>query len=164
MQFRVPVVTLFLILAIAACGKRDPVEKGANAVTAVPGPVNAATPTPDGAPPGNDTQSRPAATPLSGAAIPTALQGRWGLTPADCASRLDQAKGLLTINAGELRFYESRAVPSPAVQMDGGSITGNFQFRGEGEAWNRFESLKQSGDTLIRTETNPAASYTYAKC
>jgi hypothetical protein len=86
------------------------------------------------------------------------------LTPADCTSPLAQAKGLLVINAGELRFYESRAVPSPGIQSDSQSIIGNFRFNGEGEGWTRFESLKQSGDRLTRTETNPAASYTYAKC
>jgi len=164
MRLRVPVITSALILSIAACGKHGPVAKGANGVTALPASVNEATPTPDGAPPENETRTSAAAAAPLAAPIPPALQGRWGLTPADCTSALAQAKGLLVINPGELRFYESRAVPSAGIQSDKLSITGNFQYSGEGEAWTRFESLKRSGDKLTRTETDPAASYTYAKC
>ena len=32
------------------------------------------------------------------------------------------------------------------------------------QAWTKYEALKRSGDKLTRTETDPAASYTYAKC
>jgi hypothetical protein len=68
------------------------------------------------------------------------------------------------VTADRLTFYESRAVPSSGVQTDDNSISGNFDFTGEGETWTKFEALKRSGDKLTRTETNPAASYTYAKC
>jgi hypothetical protein len=150
---------------IAACENPGPVANGANAVTAVPVPVNAATLTPEGAPPENESKFAPAAPDGSMAAsIPAALQGRWGLTPADCTSALAQAKGLLVINAGELRFYKSLAAPSSSIQADNRSMNGNFRFTGEDAAWTRFESLKRSGDKLTRTETDPAASYTYAKC
>jgi hypothetical protein len=92
------------------------------------------------------------------------LQGRWGLTPGDCTSRLGDAKGLLVIGPNELRFYESRAVPAADVQGDADTISGNFHFTGEGQAWTKYEALKRSGDKLTRTENNPAASFTYAKC
>lgn len=165
MRFRVPVFTCVLILAIAACGKHGPVAKGADQVTAVPGTAVNSTPTPEGAPPENETTFEDTAPGTGGAAaIPAALQGRWGLTPADCTSALAKAKGLLIINPGELRFYESRALASPGIQSDNQTIRGNFRFSGEGESWTRFESLKRSGDKLTRTEANPAASYTYAKC
>lgn len=165
MRFRVPVFTCVLMIVIAACGKYGPVANGANEVTAVPVPVNGATPTPEGAPPENGSKSASkAADPAAVAAIPANLQGRWGLTPADCTSALAQAKGLLVINSGELRFYESLAAPSKGVQADNQSISGDFNFSGEGKAWARFESLKRSGDKLTRTEADPAASYTYAKC
>ena len=134
-------------------------------MTAVPGTAVNSTPTPEGAPPENETTFEDTAPGTGGAAaIPAALQGRWGLTPADCTSALAKAKGLLIINPGELRFYESRALASPGIQSDNQTIRGNFRFSGEGESWTRFESLKRSGDKLTRTEANPAASYTYAKC
>jgi hypothetical protein len=165
MQFRVPVFTCVLMVVIAACGKHGPVANGANSVTALPVPVNAAAPTPEGAPPENESKVAPPS-PAGGpaATIPAALQGRWGLTPEDCTSGIAQAKGLLVIDAAGLRFYKSRADPSNGVQADGEAVSGDFGFRGEGKAWTRFESLKRSGDELTRTETDPAASYTYAKC
>ncbi|HEX3677594.1 MAG TPA: hypothetical protein VHU79_09425 [Sphingomicrobium sp.] len=165
MRFRVPVFTFVLMVVIAACGKHGPVANGANEVTAVPVPVNASTPTPEGAPPENGSKFAPEP-PDSAvtATIPATLQGRWGLTPQDCTLAPAQARGQLVINAGGLRFYESLAAPSNGVQADNQSISGNFNFRGEGKTWARFESLKRSGDKLTRTEADPAASYTYAKC
>jgi len=71
---------------------------------------------------------------------------------------------LLVINASELRFYESRAVPSTAVESDADSITGNFHFTGEGQSWTKFETLQRQKDKLVRTDSNPTASFTYAKC
>jgi hypothetical protein len=164
MRFRVPVFTCVLIVAIAACGKHGLVAKGANQVTAVPGAAINSAPTPEGAPPENETTLEDMAPGTGAAAIPAALQGRWGLTPADCTSALAKAKGLLVINPGELRFYESRALALPDIQSDNQTISGNFRFSGEGKSWTRFESLKRSGDKLTRIEANPAASYTYAKC
>lgn len=165
MRFRVPIFTCVLMVVIAACGKHGPVASGAASVTAVPVPVNASAPTPEGAPPENESKFAP--TGLQGgaaAAIPATLQGRWGLTPEDCTSALAQARGLLVINAGELRFYKSFADPSSGAQGDNQSLSGDFRFSGEGKNWTRFESLKRNGDKLTRTETDPAASYTYAKC
>jgi hypothetical protein len=165
MRFRVPVFTCVLMVVIAACGKHGPVANGAAAVTAVPEPVNAATPTPEGAPPENEAKFAPNASGEgAAAAIPTTLQGRWGLTPEDCTSAPAKAKGLLVITGSELRFYKSLAAPSNGAQGDNQSMNGDFRFSGEGKAWTRFEFLKRSGDKLTRTESDPAASYTYAKC
>lgn len=165
MRYRLPLISFALIAAVAACGKQDPVANGANAVTSVPQPVNAAERTPAGGPPTNDTDAAaPAAAGEAATAIPVSLQGRWGLTPADCTAPLAKAKGLLVVNSGELRFYESRAVPGPDVHTDGATTNGTFHFTGEGQAWDKFESLQRNGGKLTRTEGNPTASYTYAKC
>jgi hypothetical protein len=86
------------------------------------------------------------------------------LTPADCTSALGDAKGLLVINANELRFYESRAVPTADVDGDANSINGNFIFTGEGQTWTRYVALKVDKGVLTRTETKPTASFSYAKC
>ena len=163
MRLRVPVVTCALILAIAGCAKRDPVADNANGA-ALPAPVKDTTPDPAGLPPANATTATNAVAPEPKATIPAPLQGRWGLTPADCTAPLANAKGLLLINANELRFYESRGVPLNDVQSGPQALNGHFGFSGEGRSWTRYEALKRNGDKLTRTETNPAASYTYAKC
>ena len=70
----------------------------------------------------------------------------------------------MIVNASELRFYESRAVPGGDIQSDSTTISGNFNFTGEGQTWSKFEAIKLQGRDLVRTETNPTASFTYAKC
>ena len=162
MRLRLPFASLALIAAVSACGSHDPVADNANG-SALPAPAKDAAPSPAGAPPANETAPASSA-PATAATIPAALQGRWGLTPADCTSPLGDAKGLLVINGSELRFYESRAVPSPAVESDADSITGNFHFTGEGQSWTKFETLRRQKNKLVRTDSNPTASFTYAKC
>jgi hypothetical protein len=164
MRLRLPVITGALIIAVVACNKPGPVANNV-AAAAPPVAVNADARDPAGGPTGNEGES--AAAPPAVAAslpIPAELQGRWGLTPADCTEPLANAKGLLVINSGELRFYESRAVPGPDVHTDAGTTSGTFHFTGEGQTWDKFESLQRKGDKLTRTEGNPTASYTYAKC
>ena len=159
---RVPFLTLCAIAALAACQSRDPVADNADGAS-LPAPDNHAVPDALGTPP-SDEQAVNSAVPTAAVAIPAALQGRWGLTPADCTSTRGDAKGLLTIGRNDLRFYESRAVPGADVQAGDGTISGHFDFTGEGQSWSKYEALKVSGDKLVRTETDPQASFTYAKC
>jgi hypothetical protein len=164
MRLRLPVITGALILAVVACNKPGPVANNV-AAAAPPVAVNADARDPAGGPTGNKSEPAAAAPSQSAlASLPAGLQGRWGLTPGDCTAPLANAKGLLVVNSGELRFYESRAVPAPDVQTDAGTTSGTFHFTGEGRAWDKFESLQRNGDKLTRTEGNPTASYTYAKC
>jgi hypothetical protein len=164
MRLRLPLITSALILAVVACNKPGPVANNV-AAAAPPVAVNADARDPAGGPTGNKSEPAAAAPPQSASAsIPAELQGRWGLTPADCSEPLANAKGLLVINSGELRFYESRAVPAPDVHIDAGTTSGTFHFSGEGQSWDKFESLQRKGSKLTRTEGNPTASYTYAKC
>ena len=153
--------TCFALAALAACGKPGAVANGANNVDALP-TVNTPAPSPTAAPPANATTSN--AIPAAAAGIPAALQGRWGLTPADCTSTIGDAKGLLIVNSDELRFYESRAVPSPGIETSPDSVSGNFAFTGEGQAWEKYETLEVQKDKLIRTERDPVASFTYVRC
>ncbi len=156
------VLSCLALAALAACGKPDAVADGANNVEGLP-TANTPAPSPTGAPPTN-AAANTSGTPTSAAAIPAALQGRWGLTPVDCTSTLGDAKGLLIVGSDELRFYESRAVPSPGVQTSPDSVSGNFAFTGEGQEWEKYESLEVQKDKLIRTERNPVASFTYVRC
>jgi hypothetical protein len=154
---------LFVIVTMSwlvACSGRDPVADNAVAVNL---PATVTAPTPQGGPPANATEAltRPAGPAV---AIPAALRGRWGLTPGDCTSTRGDAKGLIVVTAGDIKFYESRAVPSPGVTADNDSIVGNFAFTGEGQSWTKFETFELRNNSLVRTESNPAASYNYAKC
>jgi hypothetical protein len=68
------------------------------------------------------------------------------------------------IGADGLRFPESRAVPVRGVQTSEESISGDFAFTGKGRAWTRYQSLQLKKDKLRRTESNPSATFTYARC
>jgi len=159
---RLPLISLALTLAIACCGKPDPVDNKAAAAAAKLPDVKRPAPSATGEP---HVATAPAeALPAAAAAIPATLHGRWGLSPADCMSGRSDAKGLLVVTTGEMRFYESRAVPSADVQTDSGSMSGHFAFTGEGQSWSRYEALKLDKQMLVRTEANPTASFSYAKC
>jgi len=155
-----PLLAVFLMLTVLACGKRDPVDSQANAAE-LPA-INDQVPNATGAPP---EKAAPATEPEAPAiAIPAALHGRWGLTPMDCASTRGDAKGLLLVGPSEVRFYESRAVPAQDAQSGTDSISGDFSFTGEGQTWTKFEALELKGHELVRTDSNPMASFTYARC
>jgi hypothetical protein len=158
---RFPFISCAIVLAVAACGARDPVDDHANNSVGLPD-VQRAGSSASGEPHADTQPAKPLPAPT--VHIPTALQGRWGLTPADCTTSLGDAKGLLVINGDELRFYESRAVPADGAHTDADSISGSFAFTGEGQSWVRYEALKVDKQRLTRTETNPSASFSYAKC
>jgi hypothetical protein len=162
-RVRVPLIASGMIIVIAACSRHDPVANDVKPVN-LPLPENDTTPDPLARPPQGDTEPAAPASPTAAAVIPAAIQGRWGLSPGDCTSHRGDAKGLLVISASELRFYESRAVPSPGLQVDSNSVSGNFRFTGEGQSWTKYETIELRKNRLVRTESNPAASYTYAKC
>jgi hypothetical protein len=160
-MFRLPFLSCLTVLAIAACSARDPVDDRANNSIGLPD-INAAAPSASGEPHVNTTPAKPLPAPAE--KIPAALQGRWGLTPADCTTTRGDAKGLLVINGYSLKFYESRAVPTEGAHGDGDSFGGDFAFTGEGQSWTKYQSLKLNKAVLVRTETNPSASFSYAKC
>jgi hypothetical protein len=161
-MFRVPFISCALVLALVACGKSDPIDEKAAANTRGLPDVKVSAPSASGEPHKQTEAARPLPAPTM--KIPAAVQGRWGLTPADCFSTRGDGKGLLVVTPDILHFYESRAVPAAGVDSDGHSISGNFAFAGEGQSWTRYEALNFDKDRLTRTETNPTASFSYAKC
>ncbi len=151
-----------LPLALAACQQEsvpEATESTAPAVTANPRPTVAGSPVPTGsAAPGTGI-------PESG--IPVALQGNWGMVPADCTSTRGDAKGLLRISATTLTFYESVGKLGTIKSRSDSAIRANFAFSGEGMTWTRDEELSASGNTLTRTERGgeePGGPFTYTKC
>lgn len=162
---------LLAALALSACGGGGPVADDVNQSGNVVRAVNSAAATARAATSAShsaaerDSPRPPDPTVAAGrGGIPPALQGRWGMTPEDCTSTRGDAKGLLTITGTELRFYESRAIPDAKVQTGGRSISGDFNFTGEGQTWTRYQTLQIQDGKLVRTESDPMASYTYARC
>lgn len=160
-MIRLPFITCTVFIVIAACGSRGPVDANAKSTAGLP-TANVAAPSASGEPRGPTAPAQ--ADPPAAAAIPAALQGRWGLAPRDCGSSLTAARGLLVITAGELRFHDSHAVPASDIQTDTNSIDGQFAFSGDGRSWTKYEGLRVDNRRLTRTETNPTASFSYAKC
>ena len=162
-----PLILSGLALGLAACGEAGPVADNALNSAALPAPAEANVSNPTGAPPpaNSSAEAAPGAVASAAAAmIPAMLHGRWGLTPGDCTSTRGDNKGLLTISATELRFYESRAVPVGHVNRSADSFSAEYAFTGEGMEWKKYQTLELQGDKLVRTESNPTTSYTYARC
>ena len=166
---RLPFITLAVVALLCSCDASDPVAEQANNSAALPPPPTVNASDPSGAPPPPNSENPPAPAEGSSAvpasAIPALFHGRWGLTPGDCTSTRGDNKGLLVIGSDKLTFYESRAVPKGNVDSSPDSFSADFEFTGEGQTWTRFQSLElQKGGKLVRTESGPMASYTYAKC
>ena len=92
----------------------------------------------------------PTPTPSPIAALPAGFQGRWGLVPNDCVER-DDGKGLMTVTADTLAFYESRARIERAAVVRPETIRLDLAFSGEGQNWKRQTTLTRldGGRTLI---------------
>ena len=157
-----PPFILIAAAALAACGGPDPVNDSANNTSQLPD-INRSSPSPIGGAPAEGTPSGNSVAVAAGR-IPAGLWGSWGLTPGDCTSTNGDTKGLLIIDADQLRFYESRAEPSANVQTSSDSISGDFAFAGEGQRWSRHVSLELRDGELVRTERDPIASFRYVRC
>jgi hypothetical protein len=98
--------------------------------------------------------------------IPAAFHGRWGMAPADCTSTRGDAKGLITIDGDSIKFFESRGKLTKVTLNAPENFTGTFAFTGEGQSWANSQNLKltNSSNTLIRSETDVAQSYSYKRC
>jgi len=99
-------------------------------------------------------------------AIPAAFHGRWGMNPADCTSTMGDAKGLITIGDKTIDFFESKGTLTKVTLNAPENFTGTFAFTGEGQSWTNSQNLKLTGssNTLIRSETDVAQSYSYKRC
>ena len=158
---------LLIAFALAACGRPDPVDDNAEAAEVLPPPPTVETSDPSGAAPPPNALAPPTpgnAASNSTATIPARLRGRWGLSPEDCTSTRGDAKGLLVIGDRELRFFESTSIPAGNVEASDDHFSADFAFSGEGMNWTKFQSLELQDGKLVRTESTPMASYTYARC
>jgi len=170
LRFYVPIAILAGVASLVACSGRDPVADNANNAAAAPAEVDVLPPDESVATPTNELENGDDedlnVSDASGdtSAIPAAFHGRWGLTPADCMPNRSDAKGLMVVSADNLSFYEARAKPAGDLRFTPKSVSGSFAFSGEGQNWNRHEVLELEKHMLVRTESAPMQSYTYARC
>ncbi len=106
-------------------------------------------------PPGNAAAAAaivPTAAPSPVTAIPASFRGRWGIGMADCDASRDDNKGLMTVTADTLRFWESRAKLADARTEGPDTLVATFSFSGEGQTWREQTRmvLQDGGRTLIR--------------
>ncbi len=154
---------LAALVMLAACDGGTPDETPAEAPAAPADDAGAVAPAP--APP---TTSQPAEIAAS-SDIPAAMRGRWGLVAADCEPGRADAKGLMTVSARKLEFYESVGTLARATEGDRTHLRGVFDFTGEGMSWQRDQSLEltEGGRALVRREFGQDASpepLQYNKC
>lgn len=158
MRYRGLALPALVAWALAGCSKA-PEENRAPADTEAPAPAAATASAP-----------APSASPATlPGEIPVAMRGRWGLVPADCTSTRGDAKGLVTIDAKTLKFYESLATLKTVKAADDDDLTATFAFTGEGQTWTLDLALEveDGGKTLIRKDTGPDAlpgPLQYARC
>ena len=147
---------------LAACSREPPAPEASATDAASPAAVES-TATP--------AVAAPEAPPLR--AIPAVFHGRWGLVRADCTSTRGDAKGLITVTADAIRFYESVARPAVLTPVGERRLDGNYAATGEGQTWALLQRLELSADgsTLTRTvdegDSAPASGgnrFVYTRC
>ena len=168
------------LLLLAACSGGKDEESGPEASASIgplqkaERPVPAETPEPtvdadlsDGA---EDTAATPETKPAGdGKAIPAAIRGRWALKVADCKAKKGTDLTALTIDATNLRFYESHGELARVRESDAGRIVADYKFSGEGVEWDRRMQLDlaDGGKTLIRRDEGEGAAagpMRYTRC
>jgi hypothetical protein len=170
LRFYVPLAILGGVTALIACSGRDPVADNLNNAATAPVDVDVLPPDESVATTTNDLENGDdedvnVSDAASGSgSIPAAFHGRWGMTPADCMPNRSDNKGLLVVSADGIHFYEALAKPTGDLRLTPNSVSGSFAFTGEGETWRKHEVLELQDHKLVRTESDPMASYTYARC
>lgn len=107
--------------------------------------------------------------PADGKTIPPAIRGRWALKVADCKARKGTDLTALTIDAANLRFYESHGELARVRESDAGRIVADYKFSGEGIEWDRRMQLElaDGGKTLVRRDEGDGAAagpMRYTRC
>jgi len=104
-----------------------------------------------------------------GKTIPPSIRGRWALKVADCAARKGTDLTALTIDAANLRFFESHGELARVRESDASRIVADYKFSGEGIEWDRRMqlSLADGGKTLVRRDQGEGAAadpIRYTRC
>jgi len=161
------------LLLLAACSGGQDDESGPEASSNV-GPLQKAERPAPAETPEADAEAKAPATAeaddqVDGKTIPPAIRGRWALKAADCAARRGTDLTALTIDATNLRFFESHGELARVQASDTGSIVADYKFSGEGEEWDRRMQLDlaDGGKTLVRRDSGEGAAadaMRYTRC
>ncbi len=161
------------LLLLAACSGGQDDESGPEASSNV-GPLQKAERPAPAETPEADAEAKAPATAeaddqVDGKTIPPAIRGRWALKAADCAARRGTDLTALTIDATNLRFFESHGELARVQASDAGSIVADYKFSGEGEEWDRRMQLDlaDGGKTLVRRDSGEGAAadaMRYTRC
>lgn len=158
-----PVLCLAAILALAACSSEAPTptpSEGAETYAPPPPAANeSAVATPTAVPSG----------PAVAAAFPAVMLGRWGMVPGDCTSQMGDNKGMITVTAREIRFYESVARIDKVKDSSENRIRASLSYDGEGMQWSRdaqFEFKPGAGQLVLQEYGEDAVPgpRTYTRC
>ncbi|WP_447765398.1 hypothetical protein [Sphingopyxis panaciterrae] len=166
------------LLLLAACsGGKD--DKSGPEDSAAISPLQKAEPVTPPAPPekAEADEADPAAAPAESEAgtgngdkaIPAAIRGRWALKAADCKAKRGLDLTALTIDATNLRFYESHGELARVREKATDRIDADYKFSGEGLDWDRRMSLgiEDGGKTLVRRDYGEGAAaepMRYTRC
>ena len=169
------------LLLLAACSGGKDEESGPEASASIgplqkaerPAPVEPpATTTVDADMPeaAEETPAKPEpAAAGDGKTIPPTIRGRWALKAADCKAKKGTDLTALTIDATNLRFYESHGELARVRTSDAGRIVADYKFSGEGVEWDRRMQLDlaDGGKTLVRRDSGEGAAagpMRYTRC
>lgn len=159
-----------MLLVLAGCGNPAPnavpaESGGAQGSSATRGEIDEKAPPPPTGPPPTP-RGLPVATRVKPGTLtfPTAYQGHWGLTPADCDISRPDAPGLMKVSGATLDFHGSTAKARTLTARDPYRITADLDFTGGGRSWPRREvlTLEVGGTRLARAEAG--GTYRYEKC
>lgn len=114
-------------------------------------------------------KSGTAGAPVDGKTIPAAIRGRWALKAADCTAPKGRDLTALTIDATDLRFYESHGELVRVRASDADHIVADYRFSGEGVEWDRRIELELADGrrTLVRRDMGEGAAagaMRYTRC
>lgn len=147
-------IALTLLVEIGAC--KAPVSEQRNAALVPDRQGNGAV-IPGSAP-------SPARSPIANGRIPAAFQGRWGLVAADCTSTRGDNKGLMTVTADRLTFYESRASVASLATFSPTELRATLAFSGEGQTWKQETPLTLEDNGKALTRVADGQTLRYSRC
>ncbi|MFM5885417.1 MAG: hypothetical protein ACKOQ3_08870 [Novosphingobium sp.] len=156
---RTRIPALAALLALAACSNEAPAPvPSEDAATIAPPPATA-----------SESATAAPSSPAAATAFPAAMLGRWGLVPGDCTSQRGDNKGMITVSAREIRFYESVARIERVKDSSENRMRAALAYEGEGMQWSRdaqFEVKPGAGQLVLQEYGDDAVPgpRTYTRC
>ncbi len=94
--------------------------------------------------------------------LPGAFLGEWTGTNADCADAV--ADTHLSITSRALQFYESQGSIVSVAQAGPRAVRVDVSYEGEGQSWNRQQTLTLSDDGSRLTVADEDGSFARKRC